>query len=329
MQAALGPSATFLTLTSTGNVFNKRTFEQISSAEKAAAKKKKEYVDLVGLPSVDSIRRSIEAAGYTALRVVCLYYRDETRLRMLHGLAHSFGHDPQRIEADAKTFVLAPGIEAVFHAAPQLLAHGPGSDREEQVRKVAAEFGGDKVLMAAWCETEIPTAGEEQHGLTGKALKRALEDSDAKFQNKRLFAQVGAPTQHIVGLTRDPITKAVKRVTLPNKPSDDHRVYMGLLDLYRSCGVLDDRFEQALYGPEDRYTLPRMAFCGVHIRKQTYDSRYKGEPQRIVCATAFIPSLKPNGPWRMLGWTNITKQWQHYTAAQAAFHASNYPLHRA
>lgn len=330
MQAALGASVAFLSLTSTGNVFNKRTFEQISSAEKAAAKKNKEYVDLVGLPSPDSIRRSIEAAGYTTLRVVCLYYRDETRLRMLHGLAHSYGHDPESIEADAKTFVLAPGVEAVFHAAPQLLAHGPGADREEQARKVAAEFGGEGVLMAAWCETEIPTAGEAQQGLKGNALKQALHETDAKFQNKRLFALLGTPTQHVAGITQDPITKVAKRRTVPSKPSDDHRVYMGLLDLYRSCGVLDDRFEQALYGPEDRYPLPRMAFCGVHIRKQTSDSRrYKGEPQRIVCATAFIPSPAPNGPWRMLGWSNITKQWQHYTAAQAAFHARDYPLHRA
>lgn len=330
MQDALGASVTFLSLTSTGNVFNKRTFEQISSAEKAEAKKNKGYVDLVGLPSPDSIRRSIEAAGYTTLRVVCLYYRDETRVRMLHGLAHSFGHDPQSVEADtAETIVLAPGVEAVFHAAQQLLAHGPGTDREEQVHKVVADFGGEGVLLAAWCETEIPIAGEEHQELKGKALKQALHEADAKFQNKRLFAQVGAPIQHVVGLTHDPITKVAKRVTLPSKPSEDHRVYMGLLDLYRSCGVLDERFEQTLYDPEDRYPLPRMAFCGVHIRKQTYDSRFKGEPQRIVCATAFIPSPTPNGPWRMLGWTNITKQWQHYMAAQAAFHAQNYPLHRA
>src|SRR5260221_2085890 len=72
-----------------------------------------------------------------------------------------------------------------------------------------------------------------------------------------------------------------------------------------------------------------MAFCGVHCPKRVYASRFKGEPQRIVCATVFVPPPSPGGPWRMLGWSNITKQWQHYTAAQAAFHAKNYPLHRA
>ena len=329
MQAALGSTAAFLSLKSTGNVFNKRTFEQISSAEKSAAKKDKQYVDLVGLPSADSIRRSIEAAGYSTVRVLCLYYRDETRVRMLHGLAHSFGLDPESVEADATTLRLAPGVEAVFHAAQQLLAHGPGDDRQDQVGKIIAKFAADAVLVAAWCETEVPHPGEEHDGLKAKQLKQALHATDAKYQNKRLFALDGVPTQHIVGITRDPVTKAAKRVTLPAKPSDDHRVYMGLLDLYRSCGVLDDRFEQALYDPDDRYPLPRMAFCGVHIRKQTYDSRFKGEPQRIVCATAFIPSPTADGPWRMLGWSNITKQWQHYTAAQAAFHARNYPLHRA
>lgn len=329
MQAAFGDTATFLSLKSTGNVFNKRTFEQITSAEKTAAKKDKQYVDLVGLPPADSIRRSVEAAGYTALRILCLYYRDETRVRMLHALAHSFGIDPDSLETDTTRLQLAPGVEAVFHASQELLAHGPGGSRRDLTDKIFAQFAGDRVLMAAWCETELPHPGPEHEGLKPKQLKQVLHDSDAKPQNKRLFAVSGVPTQHIVGLTRDPITRVFKRVTLPSKPSDDHRAYMGLLDLYRSCGVLDDRFEQALYDPDDRYPLPRMAFCGVHIRKQTTDSRFKGEPQRIVCATAFIPSPTPNGPWRMLGWSNITKQWQHYTAAQAAFHAKNYPLHRA
>ncbi|MFJ2777562.1 RNaseH domain-containing protein [Kitasatospora sp. NPDC087315] len=330
IERAFDGTARLLELKSKGSVFSPRPFETISASEKAARKKDNRYIDLVGLPDPAGIQRSIEAAGYKTLRILCLYYEAPTRMRMLHGLAHSYGLDPSDIDrsVDGDRIALAPGVEVVFHYAKDLLAHGPVTTRTADTRAVVDAYGEPGVMLAAWCETERPVAGEEHKQLKSSEVERALEDSDAKFQTRRALAATLTPSQYLIGRQSDSV-KGDQVLTVPKKPYDDHRVYMGLLDLYRSCGIIDARFEEALYGPDDPYSIPRMAWCGVHIRKQATDRRFRGEPKRIVTASVIIPPDTPEGAWRMLGWSNLSPVWEHYPTAQARFHAANYPLHRA
>ncbi|MFF3718650.1 RNaseH domain-containing protein [Streptomyces prasinus] len=249
---------------------------------------------------------------------------------MIHGLAHPYGLDPEGIDPDPggkKSFPLADGIEAVFCNAEALLEHGPGTQRATDAQRIAGTFAEPGVLLAAWCETEIPVRGEEHEGMKPAEVKTALAENDAKHQVVRELAKAAVPSQFLVGREYDPFTKTFTIIKRPAKAFEDHRVYMGLLDLYRSCGVVDDRFERALYPGDDPYPLPRMAFCGIHIRKQATDRKYKGQPKRIITASVIIPSPEPGGPWRMIGWSNIHPQWEHYALAQSNFHAANYPLH--
>lgn len=333
IQRTLGDAVSLLDLKSKGNVFGKRSHEPATAAQEKEKKQKKqdgEYIDLIGKPSPEGIRRSFETAGYKKLRILCLWYRDATLTRMIHGLAHSYGLDPEGIDPDPggkKSFPLADGIEAVFCNAEALLEHGPGTQRAIDAQKVTGTFAEPGVLLAAWCETEIPVRGEEHEGMKPAEVKTALAENDAKHQVVRELAKAAVPSQFLVGREYDPFTKTFTIVKKPAKAFEDHRVYMGLLDLYRSCGVVDDRFERALYPDDDPYPLPRMAFCGIHIRKQATDRKYKGQPKRIITASAIIPSPEPGGPWRMIGWSNVHPQWEHYALAQSNFHAANYPLH--
>ncbi|MEU9315779.1 RNaseH domain-containing protein [Streptomyces sp. NPDC048295] len=333
IRRAFGDVVSLLELKSKGNVFGKRHHEPVTSTQEKEKKKRKsdgDYIDLIGNPSPDSIRRSIEAAGYTKLRILCLWYRDETLTRMIHGLAHPYGLDPERIDPDPNgkdTTPLAEGIEAVFCNAETLLKHGPGKERASDADALISQFAEPDVLLAAWCETELPVRGEEHEGMKPAEVKSALAENDAKHQVVRELAKAAVPSQFLVGRTYDPFTKSFSIVKKPAAAFEDHRVYMGQLDLYRSCGVIDDRFERALYPEDDPYPLPRMAFVGIHIRKQATDRKYKGQPKRIITVTAVIPSRKAGETWRMLGWSNIHPQWEHYARAQSNFHASNYPLH--
>ncbi|MET8160387.1 RNaseH domain-containing protein [Sphaerisporangium sp. NPDC005289] len=331
LERVFGDKVSPFDLRSKGNVFGKRSHEPASAAEgkeRTQKKEKGEYIDLVGKPSPESIRRSIEAAGYQRLRILCLWYRHETRMRMIHGLAHSYHLNPDDLDpVDGEFIPVAPGIEAVFHDARDLLEHGPGTQRAADTEKITTRFAQSDVLLAAWCETELPVRGEAHQGMKAADVKKALEESDAKHQVVRELAKAAVPSQFLIGRSYDPFTKTFNVIKTPEKAFEDHRVYMGLLDLYRSCGIVDDRFERALYPDDDPYPLPRLAFCGIHIRKQATDSRYKGEPKRIITACAIIPSAKPGGPWRMLGWSNIHPKWEHYTQAQSHFHAVDYPLH--
>ncbi|MFD8283491.1 RNaseH domain-containing protein [Streptomyces solisilvae] len=333
VQRAFGEAVSPLELKSKGNVFGKRSHEPATSAQEREKKQRKndgEYVDLIGKPSPAGIRRSIEAAGYNKLRILCLWYRDDTLTRMIHGLAHPYRLDPKDIDPhpEGKTITpLAEGIEAVFCNAEALLKHGPGTERASDTEAIVSKFTEPGVLLAAWCETEIPVRGEEHEGMKPTEVKTALAENDAKHQVVRELAKAAVPSQFLVGRTYDPFTKTFSIIKKPKADFEDHRVYMGQLDLYRSCGVIDDRFERALYPEDDPYPLPRMAFVGIHIRKQATDRKYKGQPKRIITASAIIPSHDLGGPWRMLGWSNIHPEWEHYARAQSNFHASNYPLH--
>ena len=258
LQRAFNGKVSPVELKSKGNIFVTRTHESggVQATEKKQKKDKGEYIDLVGKPSPESIRRSIETAGHSTLRILCLWYRDETRMRMIHGLAHSYDLSPDALDpVEGESIPLAPGIEAVFANAQDLLEHGPGAQRASETEKITGRFAEPGVLLAAWCETEIPVRGEEHQGLKAAEVKKALEENDAKHQVVRELAKTRIPSQFLVGRTYDAFTKTFTVIKTPEKAFADHRVYMGLLDLYRSSGVVDDRFERALYPDGDAYQL--------------------------------------------------------------------------
>ncbi|MEU1287693.1 RNaseH domain-containing protein [Kitasatospora sp. NPDC005856] len=326
---AFAGKAEFLTLGAVDTVFGAR-IHSITPAEKKERKKTGEFLNLCGLPTPDSVRSSVEDQGFARLRIVCLWYRDETRLRMISALAHSHGQDVDMDPKDGDTVALADGIEAVFVRANKLLAHGPDDSRLDDVRGIVDRFGEDGVVLAAWCETEIPEPGEEQQGMKSAEARKDLAAKDAKFQLRRAFATELVPSQYIVGATTETGrngTRTRKVITVPKDRDNDHRAFMALLDLNRSCGVVDDRYERALYAPGDPHEIPRMAFLGIHVRRQSKSDTFGAEPKRVVTASCLIPSAEPGGRWRILGWSNLHPYWESYRVAQGEFHKRNYIDH--
>jgi hypothetical protein len=352
VRSAFGNSLKPVILHSDGNVFSLRTFEQLDEAakqEKAARKNDKDhkgdvaFVDIFGLPSPASVAAAVTDAGYQGLRFVCLYYHQQTRIRMIKGLACMYGADPDTLDPkDTDVTPLAEGVEMVFIQADAFLQHGTTINRAQELDKLRSAAERRGWLMAAWCETELPVTDPEDTGSYkgASALARELATTDAKFQTRRALSYEKVPSQYLIGAHRTYTRKEdraegdpgyeTKIRTAPSIPWKDHPVFMGLLDLHRSLGVVDHRYEQALYSPDDPYPIPRMAFCGIHIRKQKSDWSLRGQPKRIITASCLVPPRTPDGNWRHIAWSNLDpeRRWRNYTEAQNLFHSLNYPLHK-
>jgi hypothetical protein len=352
VHSVFGDTVEPVILHSDGNVFAQRTFEQLDEAakqEKKARKKNKDhkgevsFVDGFGLPSPASVLACVKRAGYQGLRFVCLYYRQQTRIRMLKGLAHMYGQDPDAFDPQKKEpYPLSEGIEMVFLEAEEFLRHGSDVNRARELDRLRTSAAREGWLLAAWCETELPGADSDDARTYKNAstIARELATADAKHQTRRALSDARIPSQYVVGARRkykrkdqraegEPASE-MKTVTAPLIPWDDHSVFMGLLDLHRSLGVVDQRFEQALYSPGDPYPIPRMAFCGIHIRKQKSDWALRGQPKRIITAACLVPPRTPGGDWRHIAWSNLDpeRRWRDYAEAQNLFHSLNYPLHK-
>jgi len=267
-------------------------------------------------PEPASITAAVKAAGFNKLRLVCLWYRDETRLRMLATLAKTYnldteGFDPQ----DGQEIDLYGGtVTAVFHFMGDFLAHGSPNGRTKALKPADAALdptGG--VLIGTWCETHIPTAED------GPGLKPAqLEELDAKPQTKTIMATRDVASQYLLG-------KNAQGIIEPKLA--DHPSEMALLDLYRSLGIIDDRIANALR-PEARhatYGPDRIAHVGFHIRQQNNRKGERGAPKAIVTATALVPPITAGDVWQLLGWSSSAARWQPYRSAQNQFHATAYP----
>ncbi|WP_309114763.1 RNaseH domain-containing protein [Saccharothrix sp.] len=265
-------------------------------------------------PTPESIRASVESAGFTSLRILCLWYRDETRLRMLDTLRKTFDLDPQALDPHDGEELRLHGeqITAVFHHAENFLKPGTAGNRTAALTAVDASLTTHHhVLVGAWCETEIPTpADSDNPGET------SLDDLDAKPQTKKFLAARGVPTQYLLG-------KDDKGVIQPK--AKDHAAEMALLDLYRSLGIVDDRIANALRPEKNGYPVDRIAHVGIYVRQQNRRRGEFGQPKVIVTASALVPPQDGNGVWTMLGWSSIKPEWQPYHSAQTAFHAGAYP----
>jgi RNaseH domain of pPIWI_RE/pPIWI_RE module N-terminal domain/MID domain of pPIWI_RE len=267
-------------------------------------------------PQPESIRAAVEAAGFTKLRIACLWYRDETRLRMLDTLCKTYGVDPSGLDPhDGQEFSLhADKITAVFHVASDFLKPGGPDGRQQALSKIGASLlSHDGVLVGAWCETQIPAADDAPNGADGD-----LDDLDAKHQTKTILAGLGVPTQYILG-------KNAQGVIHPK--AKDHPAEMALLDLYRSLGIIDDRIANALQPQPQHsaYAVDRVAHVGFHVRQQNKRKGEVGSAKVVITASALVRPLLPGGVWTLLGWSSTRPQWQPYRLAQTDFHTTAYP----
>jgi len=268
-------------------------------------------------PDPASITAAVKAAGFTKLRLVCLWYRDETRLRMIATLAKTYGLDTEGFDPrDGQEIDLHGGtVTAVFHFMGDFLAHGSPNGRTKALKPADAALdpsGG--VLVGTWCETHFPTA-EDAPGIIKPA---ELEEMDAKPQTKTILAGRDIASQYVLGKN----TQGIIQPKLPDHPSE-----MALLDLYRSLGIIDDRIANALR-PEARhaaYGADRIAHVGFHIRQQNNRKGEKGAPKAVVTATALIPPTASGDVWQLRGWSSTAAHWQPYRSAQNQFHATAYP----
>ncbi|WP_268240630.1 RNaseH domain-containing protein [Micromonospora sonchi] len=297
--------------------------ERVSKAEMDRRKAEREAGSDIPLrgkgtafPEPASITAAVKAAGFTKLRLVCLWYRDETRLRMLTTLAKTYNLDNKGLDPrDGQEIDLYGGtITAVFHFMGDFLTHGSPSGRTKALKPAdAALDASGGVLVGAWCETHIPTADD------APGLKPAeLEDIDAKPQTKTILAGRDIASQYVLG-------KNAQGVIQPKAP--DHPTEMALLDLYRSLGIIDDRIANALR-PEPRHALygpDRIAHVGFHIRQQNKRKGERTSPKIVVTATALVPPAKRGDVWQLRGWSSAVPRWQPYRSAQNQFHANQYP----
>jgi RNaseH domain of pPIWI_RE/pPIWI_RE module N-terminal domain/MID domain of pPIWI_RE len=265
-------------------------------------------------PVPESIVASVEAAGFKKLRIACLWYRDETRLRMLDTLRKTFclaarGLDPR----DGEELSLhGEQITAVFHYAPDFLKPGPPGNRKEALAASGAALRSqDGVLVGAWCETEVPAASE-----AGDDSQTNLDDLDAKPQTKNVLANMDVPSQYLRGRDDTGVIKP---------RSKDHPAEMALLDLYRSLGIIDDRIANALQPQKADYPVNRIAHVGIYVRQQNRRKGEFGQPKVVITASALVPPEAAGGTWTMLGWSSTRPGWRPYRLAQTAFHASAYP----
>ncbi|MFJ2195318.1 RNaseH domain-containing protein [Streptomyces violaceusniger] len=264
-------------------------------------------------PSAESLCTSADGAGFKKLRIACLWYRDETRQRMLQTFCRAFGLDP--VGLDTKEGIeldLYQGrIAAVFHYAPDFLRPGRGRDRAEVLGAVAASLRSrDGVLVGAWCETEFPD-GDDFPGVD----TRDLADLDAKPQTKGVLAGLDVPSQYLMGRGKEGVVEP---------GGEDHPAQMALLDLYRSLGIIDERIANALQA-KGSFLVDRLAHVGVHVRQQNRRYGEKGEPKIVITATALVPPQTSKGAWSLLGWSSTAPVWRPYRSAQNAFHARPYP----
>ncbi|MGW5453056.1 RNaseH domain-containing protein [Nocardia sp. NPDC003979] len=299
--------------------------ERISTDEYRRRKEEKDRGEYEGplrpkgplLPTPEDILAAVEEAGFDTLRIACLWYRDEARMRMLNRLVKAFGVDTAALDpSDASVLDLHRGrITATFHRAPDLLEPGPVNGRTAALESsgvlVAADGG---TLVGAWCETEYPSAGQDSEGSKDAAV---LDDLDAKQQTRRLFGERDIANQYLLGVDPD------GNIITPK--ADDHPAMLALLDLYRSLGIVDQRFANALPESTIDYPVDQIAHVGFHIRQQNRRPGEYGQPKVVITAAAFVPPTVAGGVWTMLGWSSTRPEWQPYRLAQTAFHATAYP----
>ncbi len=270
------------------------------------------------LPKPADVERSLTSMGMNHLRLVCLWYRDENRVRMIRGLAHAYRLPLDTLDPVEGVPIALYGstISTVFHQVPQFLEHGPASGSAADIAHIAALKPEPGVLVGVWAETAYASLDDEidedaEATPTSTAAQELPEDQDAKHRGRRTLAE------------RDIVSQFIKEST--SDSATDHPAQLAQLDLYRSLGIIDDRIDDVMIDTiAPGLTASDVVHCGIHVRRQ---SKRKGErsPRICITATALKPPTAPGRSWTLLGWSYTDRKWKPYHQAQAQFHAQDYP----
>lgn len=325
----LGEKATWVDFTVEPMTFEPRPTDKQKMApqERASRIEAGELLHSIGFPPPEEIAASVKAQGFEHLRIVCLWYRHNTRLRMINALSLAFPDsapigDPQ----PGEEVFLASGVSVVFRKAERFLSHGDDVNRAVEFKSFEDDFAGSEshVVVGAWCETEIP-ALKKREGEKRNAFLLRKERCDGKFQVRRFMAKKDFVCQFMRGMKPGSFGNPATEIS-PPKPGKDHAAYMALLDLYRSLGIIDQRLARAIAKDKKGHEAGNLVYCGIHARRQakTADGKHT---KRITVATALFPPNKDCGAWTMRAWTPFIGAWVPYRQAITAFHASDYALH--
>lgn len=271
--------------------------------------------------SPEDVARSLRTMGYDHLRLVCLWYRDENRLRMMKGLSDAYGLGADTFDpVDGEVVPLfQDAVSAVFHRAERFLTHGPLSGMEADLQDFKSLNIPQEMLIGVWAETEYDSGDDQEESDdreainpgTGQAGGKPAGGEDAKHRARRTLANLGVASQFINDLA-------------PSKSGKDHQAVSAQLDLNRSLGIIDRRIDNVMTDAIGPYLVDGVAHCGIHVRRQ---AKKKGDRAAKVSITATV--LKPPGhegeAWTLHGWSYTDRRWQPYHLAQAAFHRADYP----
>ncbi|MGW7337616.1 RNaseH domain-containing protein [Streptomyces sp. NPDC054808] len=325
----LGEKATWVDFTVEPMTFEPRPTDKQKMApqERASRIEAGELLHSIGFPPPEEITASVKAQGFEHLRIVCLWYRWNTRLRMINALSLAFPDGPPIGDpSPGEEVFLAPGISVVFRQAERFLSHGDAINRTVEFKSLEDDFADSEsqVMVGAWCETEIP-ALKKKDGEKRNAFLLRKERYDGKFQVRRFLAKKGFVCQFTTGMKPGSFGNPATEIS-PPKPGKDHAAYMALLDLYRSLGIIDQRLARAIAKDRKGREAGKLVYCGIHARRQakTADGKHT---KRIIVATALFPPEEEGDAWTMRAWTPQIGAWVPYREAIAAFHASDYALH--
>ncbi|GAA0983047.1 hypothetical protein GCM10009555_053990 [Acrocarpospora macrocephala] len=288
--------------------------------------KQRKQADILSTP--DEVARSLRTMGYSHLRLVCLWYKDENRQRMIRGLCKAYGLDPAQIDpAEGVPIPLLPDtVSVVFHEVPTFLKHGPDSGREADLADITSLKKTPGTLVGVWAETEWDGQDDEEDPEEGgqepntelqdasvpqASNGKPSENEDAKHRSRRTLADLGVASQFMKDANR--------RATGP-----DHPAIYAQLDLSRSLGIIDRRIDNVMVDAIGPFPADGVAHCAIHVRRQ---SKRRGERAAKICITATVlkPPATTGDAWTLHGWSYTDRRWQPYGQAQTAFHARDYP----
>ena len=245
-------------------------------------------------PAPESIVASVEAAGFKKLRIACLWYRDETRLRMLDTFCKTFGL-ARRGTRPARRRGTQPARRADHRGVP-LRCRLP---QARALRQPEGGTGGERCLRSvprtACSSAPGARPRSPRHPMPGTTARRTSTISTPNPRQRASSPDLDVPSQYLRG--RDD-----KGVIKPK--AKDHPAEMALLDLYRSLGIIDDRIANALQPEKAGYPVDRIAHVGIHVRQQNRRKGESGQPKVVITASALVPPEAAGGTWTMLGWSS-------------------------
>ncbi|MGW1277098.1 RNaseH domain-containing protein [Streptomyces tsukubensis] len=325
----LGEKATWVDFTVEPMNFEPRPTDKqkMSPQERASRIEAGELLHTIGFPPPEEITASVNAQGFEQLRIVCLWYRHSTRLRMINALSLAFpGGAPIGDPKPGEEVFLTPSISVIFRKAERFLSHGDDINRAVEFKAFEDDFADSDshVMVGLWCETEIP-ALKKKEGEKRAAFLLRKERYDGKFQVRRFLAKKDFVCQFTKGMKPGAFGNPAAEIS-PPKPGKDHAAYMALLDLYRSLGIIDQRLARALAKDKKGNEAGELVYCGIHARRQTKTADGK-HTKRIIITTALFPPEEEGSAWTMRAWTPLIGAWVPYREAITAFHSSDYALH--